>query len=94
MTGSKLKNKFNRHKTKANWTAYTIQRNKCVQLRKTAVKNHCLKITENCQVDNKSFWRTIKPFLSSKGTHDNHDIILEENRNLINPLHAVGEIFH
>ena len=46
MTRSELKNKFNRHKTKANWTAYKIQRDKCVQLRKTAVKNHFLKITE------------------------------------------------
>ena len=94
LTRSKLKNKVNRHKTKANWTAYKIQRNKCVQLRKTAVKNHFLKITENGQVNNKSFWRTIKPFLSSKGTHDNHDIILEENGNLIKDNKELSEIFN
>ena len=94
MTRSKLKNKFNRHKTKANWTAYKIQRNKCVQLRKTAVKNHFLKITENGKVNNKSFWRTIKPLLSFKGTHDNHDIIREENRNLIKDNKELSEIFN
>ena len=94
MTKSKLKNKFNRHKTKTNWTAYMIQRNKCVQLRKTAVKNQFLKITENGRVDNKSFWRTIKPFLSSKGTHDNHDITLEENGNLIKDNKELSEIFN
>ena len=38
MTRSRLKNKFNRQKTKANWKAYTLQRNKCVQLRKKAIK--------------------------------------------------------
>ena len=94
MTRPKLKNKFNRHKTKANWTAYKIQRNKCVQLRKRAVKNHFLKITENSQVNNKSFWRKIKPFLSFKGTDDNHDIILEENGNLIEDNKELSEIFN
>ena len=38
MTRSRLKNKFNSQKTKAKWKAYTLQRNKCVQLRKKARK--------------------------------------------------------
>ena len=38
MTRSRLKNKFNRQKTKANWKTYTLQRNKCVQLRKKVIK--------------------------------------------------------
>ena len=38
MTRSRLKNKFNCQKTKANWKAYTLQRNKCVQLHKKAIK--------------------------------------------------------
>ena len=38
VTRSRLKNKFNRQKTTANWKAYTPQRNKCVQLRKKAIK--------------------------------------------------------
>ena len=32
MTRSRPKNKFNCQKTKANWKAYALQRNKCVQL--------------------------------------------------------------
>ena len=36
MTQSRLKNKFNWHRTKENWNAYKIQRNNCVQLRKKA----------------------------------------------------------
>ena len=38
MTRSRLNNKFNRQKIKANWKAYALQRNKCVQLRKKAIK--------------------------------------------------------
>ena len=39
LTRSRLKNKFNCQKTKANWKAYTLQRNKHVQLRKKAIKS-------------------------------------------------------
>ena len=32
---------------------------------------------------NKTFWKTVRPFISNKGTHDNHDVILDENGELI-----------
>ena len=38
MTRSRLKKIFNRQKNKTNWKAYTLRRNKCVQLRKKAIK--------------------------------------------------------
>ena len=40
MTRSRLKNKFNHQRTKANWKAYTLQKNKCVQLRKKPFKKN------------------------------------------------------
>ena len=43
MTRSRLKIKFNPPKTKANWKACTLQRNKCVQLRKKAIKKSLFK---------------------------------------------------
>ena len=55
MTRSRLKNKFNRQKSKANWKAYTLQRNKCVQLRKKAIKNHFSKILDTGDITNKKF---------------------------------------
>ena len=73
MTRSRLKNKFNRQKTKANWKAYTLQRNKCVQLRKKAIKNHFSKSLDSGDMTNKTFWKTVRPFISNKGTHDSHD---------------------
>ena len=62
MTRSRLKNKFNRHRTKENWNAYKIQRNNCVQLRKNAIKSYFEQNTKSGDVSNKLFWKTIRPF--------------------------------
>ena len=83
MTRSRLKkNKFNRYRTKENWNAYKIQRNKYVQLRKKAIKSYFEQNTKCGDVGNKLFWKTIRLFLSNKGSHDNDDITLEENGDL------------
>ena len=94
MTRSRLKNKFNRHRTKENWNAYKIQRNKCVQLRKKAFKPYFEQNTKSGDVSSKLFWKTIRLFLSSKGTHDNHDIILEENGDLIKDKENISDILN
>ena len=94
MTRSRLKKKFNRQKTKANWKAYTLQRNKCVQLCKKAIKNHFSKSLDSGDMTNKTFWKTVRPFISNKGTHDNHDIILDENGELIKDNREVSEILN
>ena len=47
MVGSKLRNKFNRHKTKTNWVNYTKRRNKCIYLRREAVRLHFSKLCEH-----------------------------------------------
>ena len=94
MTPSRLKNKFNRHRTKENWNAYKIQRNKCVQLRIKAIKSYFEQNTKGGDVSHKLFWKTIRPFLSNEGTHDNHDIILEENGNLIKDKENISDILN
>ena len=94
MTRTRLRNKFNHQKTNANWKAYTLLRNKCVQLRKKAIKNHFSKSLDSGDMTSKTFWKTIRPFLSNKGTHDNHDIILDENGQLIKDNREVSEILN
>ena len=39
---------------------------------------------------NKTFWKTVRPFISNKGTHDNH-IMLDENGELIKENREVSE---
>ena len=95
MTRSRLKNKFNRHRTKENWKAYKIQRNDFVQLRKKAMKSFFKQNAKSgLSVSNKLFWKTIRPFLSNEGTHDNHDIILDENGDLIKDEENISEILN
>ena len=66
MTRSRLKNRFNRYTSKDNWKAYRLQRSKCVQLRKKAIKSYFSRKTECTALNNKSFWNTVRPFLSRK----------------------------
>ena len=42
----------------------------------------------------KKFWKTVRPFLSNKGTHDNHDIILHENGEHIKDNREISEILN
>ena len=50
--------------------------------------------TKGGDVSHKLFWKTIRPFLSNEGTHDNHDIILEENGNLIKDKENISDILN
>ena len=43
---------------------------------------------------NKTFWKTVRPFLSNKDTYDNHDVILDENDELIKDNREVSEILN
>ena len=45
---------------------------------------------------NKTFWKTVRPFLSNKGTHDNcnHNIILDENGELLKDNRDISEILN
>ena len=79
MTTSHLKNIFIKDKNKQNWQAFAKQRNKCTKLRKNAIKFHFAKVTGNGMMTNRCFWKTVKPFLNSKGDHGQQTIILEEN---------------
>ena len=63
-------------------------------MRKNAIKNHFSKSLDSGDVTNKTFWKTVRPFLSNKGTHDNHDIILDENGELIKDNREISEILN
>ena len=64
---SNLKKKFNKLGTRESELKYKKQRNKCVSLRKKAIKGHFKKATEKGVVSNRDFWNLVEPFLSNKG---------------------------
>ena len=61
---------------------------------KKAIQSYFQQNTNSGNVNNKSFWNTIRPFINNKGTHDNHDIILEENGDLVKDKGKVSEILN
>ena len=85
MVRSKLRNKFNRHRTKTNWKNYTKQRsNKCTYVRHEAVRLHFSKLCKN----------GIKPFINNKGCHDKNNLTLYEGCNIAKDEIEVSKILN
>ena len=82
-TRSRLKNKLNKNPLEENKILYKNQRNKCVNLRKKAIKTYFKSITYSGIMENKNFWQTIKPFITNKSGLGNSHIMLLENNSLI-----------
>ena len=76
MIRSKLRNQLNRKKTLSCKMAYNKQRNICTALIRRTKKEYYSKLNPETICDNKTFWKTVKPFFSEKSvTTDNITII-------------------
>ena len=89
---SRLRNKARKENTATSKIAYCSQRNKCTKLRRESI-NAYFKKGLSMGRNSKSYWKTISPFLTKKGTHGNEDYILEENNVLVKNPDAIGDIF-
>ena len=94
MIRSRLRNKFNKHKTTQNWNAYRAQKNKCISIRRQNIRNRFLLLCDNSGISTKMFWDSVKPFLSDKGFHGNENYTLLENSKLIEDHREISEIFN
>ena len=93
-TRTRLKNKFNKFPTNLNERNYKKQRNKCVSLRKKAIKQHFKKATAGGLISNSDFWNLVKPFLSNKGGLVGDDISLVHNNQIVTDDSELTEIFN
>ena len=66
MTRTRLRNKFFKGQTVENIKNYNKQRNYCVTLLRKVKKEYYDSQDEKHVTDNKTFWKTVKPFLSDK----------------------------
>ena len=66
----KLKNNFNNNRNHENWCRYKIQRNYCVNLLRKSKKQYFRNV--NDASDNKSFWKSVKPYSSNERRNSNH----------------------
>jgi len=89
---SRLRNIARKENTGEAKRAYCSQRNKCTKLRRASIKSY-FKRGLSMGRNSKSYWKTISPFLTNKGTHGNEDYILEENNVLVRDPNSIGDIF-
>ena len=68
MKRSKLRNDFLKDRNDASQSAYRKQRNLCVTLLRKAKKQHFSNLEPKLTIDNKKFWKSVKPLLSDKIT--------------------------
>ena len=82
-TRSRFRNRFLENPDEINSKLYKQQRNKCVSIRRKAIKHYFSNITSNGMITNKNFWKAIKPFLTNKGCLENSDIMLRDDEKMI-----------
>ena len=63
---SALRKKFLKGLSDLKWQKYRKQRNKCVSIRKTCIKEHFKSITRHRIMTNRKFWASIRPFVTNK----------------------------
>ena len=78
MVRSKLRNIFLKLNTIQSRDAYKKQRNFCVSLLRMTKKNYYENLNVNLVVDNKTFWKSVKPFFSEKSQVNTNIILLDD----------------
>ena len=66
MTRTKLRNIFLQNRSEKNKKRYIKRINICVPLLRKTKKRYSENLNEKSVVDNKLFWKNVKPFLSDK----------------------------
>ena len=79
MTRTTLRNIFLQNSSEENRIRYTKQRNFCVSLLRKTKKRYYENLNEKPVVDNKLFWKTVKPLLSDKVASKDKIHLIENN---------------
>ena len=90
---SRLENIYYKRKTNESLVAYRKQKNYCSRLYKKERKRYYQNLDLRKVTENKTFWKTIKPFFSDKGLGKS-DITLIEGNNIYQNDAEVATIFN
>ena len=83
MARSRLKNKFSKISSAKYWNSYKKQINFCLKLLRQTKEKYFSNINVKEVSDNKTFWKSVKPFFSNKGLNSNN-ILLKEGNEIVN----------
>ena len=93
MKRSQLKSKYYKTKCENDFKSYKKQRNYVSRLYKKERKNYYSNLDINNVLDNKQFWKNMKPFLSDK-SQCTRNITLVENNSIISEDDKLAESFN
>ena len=93
MIRSRLKSCFNKTRSDKNWSLYKTQRNFRTKLLRKTKKDYFSNVNAKLVSDNKSSWRTIKPYFSDKGNFSNK-IMISEKDYIVSDDRILSEIFN
>ena len=92
MTRSRLRNELLQTKSQEYKQAYNKQRNLYATMVRKSKENYFNNLNVRNITDNKQFWKTVKPFFSSK-VSDNETITLLEGDKVVSEDREVTETF-
>ena len=94
MTKSKVKNSYVKWSSRENFVTYKKEKNKCNSLTKKAKRKFFKEATKNGVISNRTFWKTLKPFLINKGCITNDCINIEKDGDVIRDKKVLVKLFN
>ena len=94
MTRSRIRNRYNKYKSRENFIALQKAKSTCKQLSTDSKKEFYNKATENGNMTSKSFWELTKPMITNKCKTSGNTIKLEENGKIIDNDEEIANIFN
>ena len=93
MTKSKVKNSYVKWPSRENFAAYKKGKNKCNSLTRKAKRKFFKEATKS-RMSNRTFWKTVKPFLTNKGCMTNDWVSIEKDGDIIRDEKLLVELFN
>ena len=89
MIRTRIRNKFLKDRREENKKKYSKQRNHCVSLLRKPKSDYFGNLNEKNINDNKTIWKTIKPFLSDKVRSTNKMTLIDEEEIIMGDCNTV-----
>ena len=82
---NRSKRRFNKSRKPEDWEKYRQLRNRAVSMRRKRVRDHFSRICNDKHSDEKKFWNTIRPYISSRKKQSLHNerIVLKDNGGVV-----------
>ena len=81
MEKSRLQNRHLKYPSRENFLAYKNIKNKCNNLLKQSKKKYIKDISNKGAATSKTFWNSVKPFITHKGIQTNESTTIEAEKN-------------